>query len=185
MKKNKLSVWTYPCRKRYYLTHPWKWWHDTYWNFRNWWHRGRYGFAYVDVWEWSNWWVQVGAAAMRYLAEHGHGYPGCEPWETPEKWRDHLLQTADKLDWCADSQDALYLEDKNEYSEQMDEIALRASKTEKDAEGMWHHWTELSGEEKEIRDKYFARFNELEEEYDKKRAEILKEIGEILPRYWD
>jgi hypothetical protein len=54
MKENKLSVWKFPYKKTYYLTHPWKWFYDLYWNFRNFWHRERYGFAYIDVWELNN-----------------------------------------------------------------------------------------------------------------------------------
>ena len=83
---NKLSVWTYSYRKSYYLTHPKILFHDIYWNFRNWWHRGKYGFGYVDAWNFNNWWVEVGASALRYIADHGDGYPGVEPWDTCNKW---------------------------------------------------------------------------------------------------
>lgn len=105
MKKNDLSVWTFPYRKSYYLTHPWKWFKDIYWNVRNFWHRGRYGYAYVDVWNWYHWWPKAGAEALRYLAEHNSGYPDYAPWETMEKWKAYLLETADKLDWCIESCD--------------------------------------------------------------------------------
>lgn len=185
MKKNKLSVWTWPYRKRYYLTHPWKWWHDTYWNFRNWWHRGKYGFAYVDVWEWSTWWPEVGAEALRYMAEHGCGYPGCEPWETPEKWKAHLMDLADKLDWCSESQDICAPDEENEYKEEMDKIQKKCHREKIDENGMYHTWLELTDEDKEIRDKYFAREKEIWESYDEKRAEILESIGRNLPRYWN
>ena len=183
--KNKLSVWTYPYRKSYYLTHPWKWWHDTYWNFRNFWHRGKYGFAYVDVWGWSEWWPRVGAAALKYMAEKGSGYPGHEPWETPEKWKDYLNKLSDLLNWSADSQDILYTEDLNEYSKEMDEIHKRASRRKENEDGTVTTWLDMSVKDKIIRDKYFAREKELQEEFDKNRAEIFKEIGNNLPRFWD
>ena len=67
--KNELSVWTFPYRKGYYLTHPWKWFNDLYWNIRNFWHRGRYGFAYVDAWNWFDWWPKAGAAALEHIAK--------------------------------------------------------------------------------------------------------------------
>ena len=185
MKKNELSVWTFPYKKSYYLTHPWKLWHDFYWNIRNFWHRGRYGFAYVDVWDWSEWWPKVGAAALRYLKENGHGYPGIEPWETPEKWDEHLQELADKLDWCADSQDIPFSEEENEYSKAMEEIQNRCRREETDEKGMWHTWLEMTDEDKKIRDKYFEKEKELQEKYDNKRSEIFAELGRNLPRYWD
>lgn len=183
--KNELSVWTYSYRKSYYLTHPWKWWKDTYWNFRNWWHRGKYGFAYVDVWEWGVWWPKVGAAAMKYLAEHGHGYPGVEPWETPEKWHDYLIKLSDLLKWCGDSQDILFTEDQNEYKAQMDEILKRTRRRMENEDGSVTDYLEMTFKDKIVRDKYFAREKELEEENDAQRAKILEEIGSRLPRYWD
>lgn len=110
-KKNELSVMYLSFRKIYYLKHPLKFLREIYWNIRNFIHRGKYGYGYVDVWNWSNWWPAVGAEALRYMAEHGSGYPGREPWETPEKWRAYLLDTADKLEWCVKSIDDFDAED--------------------------------------------------------------------------
>ena len=176
-KKNDLSVWTYPYTKRYYLTHPWKWLHDTYWNFRNFIHRGKYGFAYVDVWEWSTWWPKVGAAAMRYLSEHGSGYPSVEPWDTPEKWKDYLNKLADLLDWSADSQDICYTDDLNEYNKEMEEMLDRTRRSKTGEDGTIIDYCDMKVKDKIIRDKYYAREKELQDEFDKHRAEIFEEIG--------
>ena len=183
-KKNELSVFSFSYKKTYYLTHPWKWWNELYWNIRNFIHRGRYGFAYVDVWEWSSWWPKVGAAALRYLAENGCGYPGVDPWDTPEKWHTHLLEIADKLDWCDESQDILYSDNENEYKKAMDEIRERCHR-EEEKDSIFHTWLEMTDKDEEIRNKYFEREKELYEEYNNKRTEIFKEIGQNLPRYWD
>lgn len=171
MKKNNLSLWTFSYRKSYYFTHPWKWFEEIYWNIRNTIHRGRYGFAYADVWSWYSWWSRVGAEALRYLAEHHHGYPGYEPWDTPEKWDEYLVELADKLDWCADSCEMDCHEKTNEY---------------------WNAFLETSSflkkrtpEENEIAKKYWERENELTEQDEQKRAEIFAEIGRLLPRFWD
>ena len=185
MKKNKLSVWTWPYRKSVYICKPWRWFRELWINLTNFIHRGRYGFAYSDVWEFASWWPMVGAAALRYFAENGYGYPGCEPWETPEAWKAHLLKLADDLDWCVDSQDILYTDDKNEYKEQMDEINKRCHREEKDENGMWHTWLEMTDADKVIRDKYFEREKELIEQQTEKRIKIFEEIGRNLPRYWD
>lgn len=184
-KKNELSVWTLSYGKSYYLTHPWKLFRDFYWNFRNWWHRGRYGFAYVDVWEWSTWWPKVGAAALKYMAKHGSGYPSVEPWDTPEKWRDYLNKISDLLKWSADSQDILYNENINEYSAAMNEICERTSRRKENEDGTVSTWLDMTVKDKIIRDKYFAREKELQDEFDEQRAKIFEEIGHKLPRFWD
>ena len=181
--KNELSVWTYPYRKTYYLTHPWMWFKDTYWNFRNWWHRGKYGFGYVDAWNWSNWWCEVGAAALKYMAENGHGYPGVEPWETPEKWKEHLLKTVEELKWCAKTCD-WDGEEENEFSDAFHKIMSKAWHETRDERGYIIGF-DLTMDEKELKDKYWVRVKEITKEHEVKRQEILGRLGKELPRYWD
>lgn len=107
-RKNPLSLWSFSYRKTYYLSHPWKWFHNIYSNIRNFIHRGRYGFAYVDAWNFCDWWAMVGAEALRYMRDHGCGYPGFDQWDTPEKWKAYLTEMADNLQWSAASVDPLY-----------------------------------------------------------------------------
>ena len=183
MKKNELSIWTLSCRKLYYVKHPIKFFKEIYWNFRNFIHRGRYGYAYSDVCSWYYWYTKVGAESLRYLAEHHHGYPGYEPWETPEKWAKYLNSLADKLEYCGKTCE--FDDTENEYEEAMNEIYKRCNRTEKGKDGYWRSWLEMTPEDEAIRDKYFARQEEIAEEQEVKRAEIFKEIGKILPRIWD
>ena len=182
---NELRIWKYTYRKSYYLTHPWKFFKDTYWNFRNWWHRANYGFAYVDVWEWGSWWPRVGAEALRYMAKHGSGYPGAEPWETPEKWRNHLLNLADGLDWCANSLEWDTHEKLNEYYEAFKGIQERSRRERYTDTGDKYVWYEESPEDKELRKKYWEKENEIIAREDQERSEIFAEIGKNLGRYFD
>lgn len=167
MKKNELSVWIFSYRKKYYITHPWKLIHEFYWNFRNFWHRGRYGFAYVDVWSWCDWWPKVGAAALRHLAAHNNGYPAYGPWDTPEKWHEYLMELATKLDTAAASTDFGFTDNENEYAE------------------AFHKQFRNKENDNNLNKKYFQRGNEIAEKYDYWRGELFKEIGENLPRFWD
>lgn len=178
MKKNELSVWTYPYKRSYYVLHPWRWFYDVYWNFRNWWHRGKYGFAYVDVWEWGRWWPKVGAEALKHMKEHGSGYPGAEPFETPEKWDAYLTRLINSLEWCSYSQDD---ETHNEYYEEFRKMCENCRKETDD--GIVYE--PMNDADKLVRDKYFTREMEIQEKNDKRRADILAEIGKILPRIWD
>ena len=112
--KNDLRISMLSYRKSYYFRHPIRFIRDIYWGIRNFIHRGRYGYSYTDAWNWFNWWPVAGAEALRYMAENGCAYPGCEPWETPEKWKAYLLDLADRLEWCAKSQDDGFVNEEEE-----------------------------------------------------------------------
>ena len=185
MKKNPLTVWTFSYKKSYYLTHPWKWFKDLYWNIRNFWHRGRYGYAYVDVWNFCDWYPRVAAEALRYLAKHGSGYPGVKPWETPEEWSNYLNYLANRLQRCADAQDILFGEERNEYKEEYDKTFTRAFIEEKDENGLIHAHYDFTPEDKELHKKYWEREKELDKadhEYDK---ETWRWLAEDLGHFWD
>ncbi|MBP5423945.1 MAG: hypothetical protein J6Y78_16050 [Paludibacteraceae bacterium] len=183
MKKNNLSLWTFSYKKSYYLTHPWKLLRDVRINISNMIHRMRYGYAYSDVWNFFNWWTSVGAEALRYLAVHGCGYPGDDPWETPEKWEKYLEDLADKLYWCGESCN-WFEHEENEYKKERNSICAKRRRTGK-KQGMLTEWYEPTYDEQEIIEKYWNREKELEELDEQKRAEIFKEIGKVLPRLWD
>jgi len=183
---NKLSVFTFQCRKSYYLTHPWRWFKELYHNIRNFVHRGKYGYAFVDVWDFCEWYPRVGAAALRYLADHASGYPGIPPWDTPEQWHDHLIDMARNLEKCADTLDICYTDDKNEYAEQFHMMSNSLRRHSKDpVTGCYCTFTEESPEFMELRDKYFAREKELEAEYKEFRMNVGAALFDNLARYWD
>ena len=167
-KKNPLTVWTFPYRKSYYLLRPWKWFKDLYWNFRNFVHRGRYGYAYVDVWNFCDWYPRVAAEALRYLAHHSSGYPGVEPWETPDKWKRYLLEFAEELQTCADAQDIDFNNSMNEYWKIAEPMFM--GKVEKD---------------QEVIDKYWEREHELDKQNADCIVEVYEQLGKNLSRLWD
>ena len=185
-KQNPLSVWSYPYKKTYYLTHPWKWMKDLYWNMRNFIHRGRYGYAYVDVWNFCDWYPRVGAAALEYLALHKSGYPGVKPWDTPEAWEEYLHYLSKRLKRCADSQDICFGEERNEYAEEFHEAFKNLTYHEKHHDdGSVTTWRDETEEFKALRDKYFAREREIQKTDQEYIEQTYKWIGEDLGRLWD
>lgn len=182
-KKNKLSLWTFAYRKKYYLTHPHRFIKAVYWNIRNFWHRGRYGYAYSDIWGWYYWWATAGAEALRYMAEKGSGYPGNDKWDTPEKWHDYLIEMADKLEWSAQSCNLGNHEKENEYYKMYDEIIERRIASGRDEHGIPKYKT--TPEEEDILKRYFDREEELTAQDDAEREMIFAEIGRNLGRFWD
>lgn len=186
MKKNPLSIWTFPYSRRYYVTHPWHWFYDAYWNIRNFWHRGKYGYAYTDVWNLGDWAPRVIAEALRYLAEHSHGYPGHIPWETPEKWCAHLNELANKMQRCADFMDSDFkLDERNEYKKAFEEMLEGAWRESKDERGLISTHFEMTDEDKELRDKYYKRQEELQKVDKRYAREVFGYFGENLGRWWD
>lgn len=97
-----LSLCLFSYNRRYYLTHPWKLITDLWIGAKNLWHRARYGYAYIDAWNMSSAWCEMGANMLAHLAEYGCAYPGNGEFDTPEKWHAHLEDMARRLRKCAD-----------------------------------------------------------------------------------
>ena len=128
---NKYSVWYMPYNKKYLITHPWQWVRCACRNIRDAWRRSVYGWTYGDVWDWDNWFVRVVPDMLRHMANHGSAYPGCEPFDTPEKWHDwlqhmaYLIETADEEwqdehnEFCKDYMDHIWENDKERFNKYM------------------------------------------------------------------
>ena len=185
MKENKLSVFTYPYRKTYYLTHPWKLFKDIYWNIRNFIHRGRYGYAYVDVWNFCDWYPQVAAEALRYLAAHNSGYPDVYPWTTMEEWREYLNYLANRLERCARSQDILFGDERNEYKDELDEIMEKRRERTENPDGSVTISHTLTPAEEQIRKKYWEREKEIRDADYQYNLETYRWLAEDLGYLWD
>ena len=158
-----LNVFNWSYSKRYYLTHPWKWFKELWYNIKAAYHRVKYGWCYCDVWNWDDWFCSVVPPMLRHMADHGSAYPGCEPFDTPEKWHAWLHKTADTIERLGYDD---WMEDTNEYS--ADYI--------KSFEGDWR-----SEEHEEIQKKYYERCKEIH----KLRAEVLENFGKEFFKYFD
>ena len=95
-----LSVWQWPYRKKYYLTHPWKWISQLFLNIGDAKDRARYGYCRTDWYDFDNWFTTISPMMLREMAEKGNGYPGRPPFDTSEKWHSWLNRMADQLEKC-------------------------------------------------------------------------------------
>ena len=158
---NKYSVWYMPYNKRYLITHPWQWIRCAYRNIRDAYRRSVYGWTYGDVWDWDGWFINTTPNMLRHMADHGSGYPGTKPFETPEKWRDWLHHIADLIETASED----WQNEHNEfYRDYMDHIFEN---------------------DKERSNKYFERAKELRESGEKNIAQAMKEMGEHFSKLWD
>lgn len=147
-------------RKSYYLTHPFRFVRDVWVGVKNYWHRSRYGYAYVDAWNMSEAWCKIGANMMLHLAQHGNAYPGYGKFDTPEKWKAHLEDMARRLRMCADEA----WDEENEY---------------------YRGYIDSGLKDKELGAKYYARARELQAVREAFVRETFEEIGRNLDLYWD
>ena len=173
-----LNVLTdFPYTKRHYLTHPWQWFKHLFINIRDFWYRGKNGFAPRDTWEFCDWWPRVTAAAIRYLAENANGWPDGE-FKTYEEWKDWLHSVADVLESTLEDNWA----GQNEYEKDWHRIVIEDF-------GKHPNLTTTSTyteEDKErIRKLYWGREVELEEQRQKLQKETLHSVVEKLPMLWD
>lgn len=159
MKIKPVDLCLFGYSKRHYLTHPWHLVKDLWLGARDIWHRGRYGYAYVDAWNMSTAWCEMGANMLLHLAEHGCAYPGSGEFNTPEKWKAHLEDMARRLRKCAD----VDWDDENEYYVE--------------------YFNDLKNDE--LRRKYWQRAKELQAVRTAFIRETFEEFGRNFDCYWD
>lgn len=178
-KKYPQSVFTFPYRISYYLTHPIKWFKQLGRNIRAAWMRCTRGWCYYDVWDWDCWFMDVVPQMLRHLAKHGCGYPGTEPFETPEKWHEWLLKIADQIESCSENSQ----ESRNEYYEEyMSHIMDDWEPAKKDEDGFYHLPVH---ESTELDKKYFERCKELNNQADVDIKDAFSQLGQHFWKLWD
>ena len=102
-----------------------------------------------------------------------------------EEWREYLEYLANRLQRCADSQDILFGQERNEYQEELDNIMRETRKITHNADGSMTVSHPLSEEQEEIRKKYWEREKEIRNADQAYIEETYKWVAEDLPYFWD
>lgn len=174
-----LNVFQWPYSKRYYLTHPWKWFSQLCGNIKGAYRRIRYGWSYCDVWNWDSWFCSVVPPMLRHMADYGMAYPGGEPFETPEKWHDWLYKMANIIERLQYDD---WMEDCNEYSKDYEKTFEDDLYEKEHPNGPFLTTTFYSSSTKEeIREQYYKRCEEIH----KTREQVLKNFGEEFFKHFD
>lgn len=175
----KYSCWTWPYCKRYYLTHPWKWFSSLWRNIKDVCMRARYGFTWTDVWNWDHWFLHTTPNMLRHIAAKGNAYPGYPPFDTSEKWHDWLNEIADLLETGNED----WQDEHNEYhDEYMKYLENDWEPMIEDENGMIHHKVT---ERPEICEKYMTRANELAKQGNDNVRRAVTAIAEHFFEIWD
>ena len=170
----------FPYSKRYYLTHPWKWFEEIWLNLRAAYQRVTKGYCYTDVWNMDDWFLTIFPNMLRELADKHCAYPGVEPFETPEKWEAWLRDMASKLEYCGRDID----EDNEYYEAYFKSYDMRAIMTPS-TDQIISIPTVSEEERKELFKKYSARSQELTNEEQKVLEETMAELGRHFRNLWD
>jgi len=177
-----LNVLTdFPYRKSYYLTHPWKFFKELYWNARNGWRRMTRGYCGMDKWNFDNWFLEIVPNMLDDLADNACGYPGNDEFPTPESWSTFLHNLANDLRLCTEEA----ADKMNEYYEDYLHSFESDRLTEEDEDGNLRVNLRHTPEGEEIAKKYFARCKEIEAEQEAIREEAFARLGRVLPLIWD
>lgn len=107
----------FPYRKRYYFSHPWKFFYEAWSNIKALFARATKGHAWRDSAEMDEFLLHIIPSMLRDIAK-GHAYPGTEPFETPEKWEDWCNSLADIFESV---QEENWEEGRNEWQEKWEE----------------------------------------------------------------
>lgn len=153
----------FPRPKYYYLTHPWKWFSDTWYNLKEAWLRAIRGYSEIDWFNMNDWLRAIIPDMLRYMAKNCHAYPGNEEFSTPEKWEDYLNSIADVFD----SLDIDEWIEKNEYQND------------------WFNDNSTTYSREELSHLYYNRLEELMRERDALIIDCFTSLAKVFDALWD
>ena len=90
LKCTPISLCVFSYSKKWYLTHPWLIVKDLWRGAKNFYHRGRYGYAWVDLWNTNTYLTELTTNMIEQLAERANGWPQCDEWPEFEDWIEEL-----------------------------------------------------------------------------------------------
>jgi len=166
----------FPYSKRYYITHPHKFISECWTNLTNAWMRVTRGWSYQDLWNMSDYLLDITIDMLHNLARDGHGYPGVAPFEEPGKWISWLYYIAGELEESKEENYEKRNEYHNEYMKQFDNWEII---TDENGNKIY------KGKRTELDEKYFAREKELVEEATARRQKALSELVKYFDYLWD
>ena len=158
--------------RRYYLRHPLRFLRECGQNLRAAWLRATQGWCGRDVWNMDMWFLEVMPLMLRHLAENSCGYPGTEPFETPEKWSDWLNAMADTFEALQEEN----WNSRNEYEEEYHNMIVRNFGANKGVE---------TKDDEEVRELYYMRMQELSEENQALLEDTMREFSKYFHFLWD
>ena len=178
-----LNVFYWSYSKRYYLTHPWKWIEDLFYNIKAAYQRAVRGYADRDLFSWDSWFLTIAPAMLLDIAACKYGgYPDIEPFDTPEKWEKWLQSIAFRLTALQDQ----WAETSNEYDEPYFDMLekYRVKTNETGTYIVKYEGYENDTELEALQQKWLNRCKELNEQQNEETKAVFNELAEHLYQIW-
>ncbi len=178
VKNNSVFVWPY--RRSYYVTHPWEWVAQLWWNLKCAYERAVKGYSERDVIEMYNFILNLIPEMLEDMATGDIGaYPGNEEFDKFEKWQDYLMGLAGEFrelreDWG---------ESKNEYAEEFYK-KLREVRRETRNKNFVSIEYEEDEEFKELKELYFDRMKELAQQQNEATHKAFADLASNFYALW-
>ena len=177
-------LWNWCYSKRYYLTHPWKFFSELWSNLKAGWMRATKGYCYGDVWNLDRWLTSILPPMLRHMADHGSAYPGSEPFNSPEEWHDWLHSVADVMETIYD--DDYWWEKKNEYHDEWEALTDYYYNSNRNITMTGNDNYDYSPEHfEEVKRLYSKRMREIAAERQQIINNVFNEIAHALDCLWD
>lgn len=181
MKNNKkIPFYIFGCSKRYYITHPWKFFKDIWTGLKNMHHRLWYSWDWISLWNMDSFLGTLVPNMLEELAERSCGWPEGPDWPTFEDWQKELRVLAKLMRLC--NRDAIC--DEEEYNHEYAEY--RGGLTIEPVRHLpcWHDYAITPTEGAEI-DSATNKWDRYETELYILRKKIMLRLADILPTLWD
>ena len=178
VKNNSVFIWPY--RKSYYITHPWEWFTQLWWNLKCGYERVMKGYSERDVVEMYSFILNLIPNMLEDMVTGDiSAYPGNEEFDKFEKWQDYIMGMAGEFrelreDWC---------ESKNEYAEEFYK-KLRETRRETRNGNFVNVEYEEDEEFKELKELYFDRVRELTQQQNEATRKAFADLASNFYALW-
>lgn len=166
----------FPYRWRYYLTHPWEFFEDCWYNLKAAYQRVTRGFAYRDLFSIDSWFLDIIPEMLKEFRENLHSYPGDNEFPTFESWVTYLEEMETHFRNANENQKVQL----NEWEEDYLKYPMEWQKSKDDI-----YLTMIDNTPKDITEKWLAREKEIdawrEEELQKGFSQFIK----VFHHLWD
>ena len=100
---------------------------------------------------------------------------------TDEEWTQWLHKMADDIELLQEEN----WEKQNEYADEFYRVIEETRRTERDENGSLHVTWSDEPDYRELKEKYFARCKELNEQWYVKAEEVFYRLSKMIPSLWD
>ena len=166
----------FPYRWRHYLTHPWEFFEDCWYNLKAAYQRVTRGFAYRDLFSIDSWFLDIFPEMLKEFRKNLHSYPGDNEFPTFESWVEYLEEMETHFRNANENQKVQL----NEWEEDYLKYPMEWQKSKDNV-----YFTLIDNTPKDITEKWLAREMEIdawrEEELQKGFSQLIK----VFHHLWD